>query len=170
MNLILGCLCFIFVYRVHGDEQVVAAVGDVDAGSPAASVGLQTDDDIRRIGNVVDPSFEELRSVVPLSGQGELAIIFGRPGDREREIETTITPRRMADAKMQVIGIRPAPALELPKTKMPELESPTFANSPARKASPPFEFGDKIIGMTDPDDPEKVTPLPPNRHNKQSKF
>jgi regulator of sigma E protease len=169
MNLILGCLCFIFVYRVHGDEQIVAAVGDVDAGSPAASVGLQTDDNILRIGDVKDPSFEELRSVVPLSGQGELVIVFGRPGGPE--IQTTITPRRSADQKMQVIGIRPAPALELPKTKMPELESPTFANSPARKANPPFEFGDKIIGMTDPDDPEKkVTPLPPNRHNKQSPF
>src|SRR5262249_16731001 len=94
MNVILGCLAFIFVYMVHGDEQIVATVSATDAGSPAWIKGAKTGDNIVRIAGIEKPSFEDVKTKVPLASAKEaLPIVFGPPPNGPW-IETTIQPRR----------------------------------------------------------------------------
>jgi regulator of sigma E protease len=169
MNVILGCLAFMFVYRVHGDEQVVGVIGLTDPGSPAWVDGTQSGDIIKRIGNFENPSFDELKQKVPLSAKEKLPFIFGPPGGPWTE--TTIEPRRNPDEDMPVIGVAPPSALQvLPESKRGDRESPAFANTAAARASPPFQFGDEIIATTDPDNPSQLKELPPNAHNPESKL
>src|SRR5262249_3498182 len=122
-----------------------------------------------QIGNVPDPTFDELKAKVPLSGRGvPLDFIFGPPGGPR--IETKIEPRRNADDEMPVIGIRPAYSLELPPdNRRAEGEAPVFAHSAAAQAKPGFQFGDEIVATTDPENPAKITPLMANQHNPGSK-
>jgi regulator of sigma E protease len=163
MNVILGCLAFIFVYMAHGDEQMVAAISAVDCGSPAWIKGAKRGDVIWQIANVENPSFEDLKSKVPLSAKEDIPFVIGPP--KGPRIKTTIQPRRNPGEDMAVIGIIPAPALELPPgKKRTDEDGPWAPNSPAARAKPPFEFGDRIVAMTDPKDPSKVTPLPTNDH------
>jgi regulator of sigma E protease len=169
MNVILGCLAFMFVYRIHGDEQVTASISAVDCGSPAWMKGAKNGDIIWQIANVENPSFEDLKSKVPLSAKEDIIFVIGQPhGPR---VNTTIQPRRNPGEDMAVIGIIPGPALELaPGKKRSDDDKPVAPHSPAARAMPAFEFGDRIVAMTDPKDPTQITPLPANKHNEQSKL
>src|SRR5581483_1069498 len=40
MNIILGLVCFVIVYMMHGVERPAGIVGTVDAGSPAWQKGV----------------------------------------------------------------------------------------------------------------------------------
>lgn len=170
MNVILGCLAFIFVYMAHGDEQIVASVSATEPASPAWIKGLKTGDNIVRIAGVEKPSFEDLKTKVPLaSAKEELPIVFGPPPNGPW-IDTTIQPRRNPGEDMAVIGIIPGSSLELaPGKKRSDDDVPAMRNTPAARAKPPFDFSDQIIAMSDPNDPAKVTPLPANVHNPESK-
>jgi RIP metalloprotease RseP len=169
MNVIFGCIAFIIVYMAHGEEQFIGAVGIIDSGSPAWIKGAPTGAVLDRIGDKEKPTFNDLKATVPLAGTGKIDFWYHLPG--KPEVKTSIEPRRSADDKFPMIGIGPATSLSLPPDagKSGLSKVPYWKNSAASQAKPPFEFGDKIIAMTDPADPTKVTDLPKNLRNSESK-
>jgi regulator of sigma E protease len=169
MNVILGAACFIFVYMTHGERQYVGAVGAVESGSAAWVKGVQAGDVIYRIGNVENPSFNDLRITVPLSGAREIPFAFGPPGGKDI-IETTIEPRRSKDDRSPpVIGVAHAWSLKLfAADRNIERKGPYLYHSAAARAEPPFQFGDVVVGVSDPAQPSQVKDLPPSPYGSQT--
>jgi regulator of sigma E protease len=168
MNVILGFVCFIAVFMTHGVEHSPAEVEAVDAGSPAWKKGVPSGAVIEDIGGIVHPYFDDLIFKVKLSSWGEfLRLAYHRPGLPGRLEEIEIEPRKEDEDVAPLIGVAPPPELKLPEKRM-GYAHPVRANTPAAHASPAFEFGDKILGTTDPDQPEaayrpdKVKLLPLN--------
>ncbi|HEV3116909.1 MAG TPA: site-2 protease family protein [Gemmataceae bacterium] len=161
MNIILGVVCFIFVYRAHGMERPVGAVGMVDAGSPAFVQGIPAGAVFDRIGDTQNPFFDDLKYDVSLSSAGEFLIfVYHMPGSTER-YEARIKPRRDKDDQYPVIGVAPMMEPKLfPKSFRKTVRSPVTHDSAASRAVPPFEFGDVITATTDPDNPARLKPLP----------
>ncbi|MBY0523491.1 MAG: site-2 protease family protein [Gemmataceae bacterium] len=155
MNVILGCICFIFVYMTHGEERPPGVIDSVDAGSATWEVGAQSGNVIYRIGDVSDPNFEQLIPTVALSGGRTLDFWYGPPreGDQSSQItKTTITPRMNNDkVPRPLIGISPPGKLTLPPERaQKDLKKPVMPGSAADKAQPAFGWGDTIVAMTDP--------------------
>ncbi len=162
MNVILAVVCFVVVFRGPGKDRMAGVIGEIDTGTPAFTYGLRSGAEILQIGDLKDPYFENLMVRVMAAMRGEkIEFISKRPGDSQAQ-DLEIQPRNDSDKgdKKFVIGIRPPDAAELlPKNYAPsDLPNPAKPNSAAAKAS--FEFGDKIVATTDPDDPAKIKDLP----------
>lgn len=168
MNLVLGIGCFIFVYMAHGVEREPGVIGRVDAGSPAWKIGAMSGDVIERIGNAVHPYFQQLLPEVALSNSGEqLPFVFGQPG--QKPTDTVIVPRKNDSDEKPVIGVGPPNSVKLPPEKNKrDREFPVLRTSAAAQAEPPFQWGDEIIGATDPAANGKVTPLKPDPRYKDN--
>ena len=166
MNVILGFLCFIFVYNTRGDRRPTGGIGTVDSGSPAYVEGVQSGTMIDRIGNRDKPYFDDLRYLVILSNWDEsIPLTYHQPGNSPVSIH--ILPRLEKDDIHPVIGVAPPSELKLwPKSRNPPFK-PVVMSSAAARAKPPFEFGDSIVGSTDAMNPDKVTPLPIDPRNDQ---
>lgn len=173
MNVILACICFIFVYTVYGDDRLPGVVERIENGSPAWQIGIQGGDVIKRIGSIENPSFNnDLMPQVMLSRRGEkLPIVFGPPGGTLHS--TDVEPRRNSDDLKPVIGITHSSRLTLPKGKYNREDRalPVYYTSAAATAKGSdghgFDFDDEIVGSTDPDaapgkpyDPANVKELP----------
>jgi len=160
MNVILGFVCFIFVYETHGVERQLCGVGLVDVGSPAWIKGVPSGAIIDKIGDTTSPYFDDLKYSVSLSSKNEtLNLVYHVPGEEARDIQ--IEPRREKDDQYPVIGIMPIFEPKLPpKSVRKAMRIPAVRESAAARAQPPFDFGDKIIAATDPANPAQVTPLP----------
>ena len=163
MNVILGCACFMFVYMAHGMEQPPAEIGQVDNGSPAWKKGMQSGMEIYKIGDATDPYFENLMAQVVLSRNGqELDLSYGFP--KEKRIDTTIDPRRTKAVVAASSASGRRNRCGSGRSDSGERAVPALVQSPAAKAG--FEFGDEIIGCTDPDkEGHPVTELPEDPAN-----
>jgi regulator of sigma E protease len=165
MNVILAVICFIVVFRGPGKDRRAPVVESTEAGSPAFVTGVRTSDQILRIGDVKNPSFEGVTYEVLATVAGEeLRMDLKRPQDPQaRTIE--IEPRVSRDSKRPqrpMLGIAPALCLTLESRRaVPRtMDRPVFLEGAAKDADPPFEFGDRIIATTDPDNPAQVKDLP----------
>lgn len=164
MNVILAGICFSVVYELHGVKRPPAEVAAVEAGAPAWQKGIPTGSRIERIEDVERPYFDDLQPIIMHSQAGKpLTLVYqGRPlSEPPRTIE--IQPRLRKGDDQPMIGISPPHELALAdkksdKTRLP----PVLVESAANRASPAFGFGDRIVATTDPDDPSKITELPPN--------
>lgn len=158
MNVILGCICFIIAF-MHGVERQAGVIGIVDAGSPVWHKGGKSGMVIEQIGTIKHPTFDDLQFAVVLTSWGEeLQFKIASPGT-EGKLDT-ITPRLEKNDLKPVIGVGPSHQLELGKPRdQKEHETPVSYFSPAYEAIPPFQFGDRIVGTTDPDHPSRVKPL-----------
>jgi regulator of sigma E protease len=166
MNLLLAFACFVFVFRTHGDEQAPGVVNVVDAGSPAWKAGIHTGDVLYRVGDLgPDPTFKRLTRAVRKGKP--LRFVFGPPGAPESELtRTEIVPRREEGELKPAIGILAPPQLRLwPAEMAKHYALPARYHTAAAQAEPPFEFDDEIIATTDPDQPGRVKPLPPDPRN-----
>ena len=169
MNIILGFLCFIFVFMTHGDERSPAVVGMVAAGGPAWQKGLPSGAVIEQIGDIKDPYFEDLLYEVMLSPKGEnLTLVYEVPSDPGKPVNITIEPRREKDELRPIIGITTAWSLNLPDKQRRQLPV-VRPGSAAAEANPPFELGDTIVATTDPDNPDKILALPRDPRDPQGK-
>jgi regulator of sigma E protease len=174
MNVIFGFVCFIFVYRTHGVERQPAEVGHVDAGSPIARSGVPTGASFDRVGGTSSPYFEDLRYEVTTSSKGEpIPFDYHLPGGKPQSVE--IEPRRNKDDLWPVIGLAAPyePKLVESKHLSPStrelVRAPALQESAAAFAQPPLQFGDRIVGTTDPDHPDRVKPLPIDPRDPQGK-
>ena len=164
MNVLLGFLCFIFVYMTHGAERAPAEVGVVDIGAPVWRHGMRSGAVIDRIGSTGPPDtpfFDDLKYEVSLSSHGaKLPLAYHLP-DGKGAIETEIEPRRDKEDLSPLIGLAPPEEPKLmPKALRKTMHLPVLHDSAAARAMPAFEFGDAIVGTTDPEHPDQIKPLP----------
>ncbi len=150
MNMVLGCLCFVIVFMTKGVERAPGVVGRVDSGGQAWKKGVQAGMIVQQIGTVKNPTFEQLMAQVMLSRKDEqLPFSYGFPG--QTPVETTIEPRNNKEDGRPIIGMGGPDSLKLlPEQAKKELAMPVLQQSAAAHANPPFQFGDEIIGCTDP--------------------
>lgn len=172
MNVILALICFVFVYTTRGAERLPAVIDTVDNGSAIWAKAVHRGDVIRGIGNkTAHPPFpyvwfdKDLQPSVMLTSEGEkLTLVYSPPGvPDDKWTVTTVEPRldKAGGDKKPVIGLKPPEQLKLPPLRSQRsFEAPVYYETAAAEADPPFEFGDRIIGSTDPDQPDRVTELP----------
>jgi regulator of sigma E protease len=163
MNLILAVVCFIGVYMTTGVTQHPGVVGIAEPGGPAWEKGLRPGTMILQVGARAKPFYEELqREVLNSSPDQPLTLKYETfEGGAKTVHETKIVPKRTEEIPIPLIGIRSSSVPEL-APKVRRLKSPVRPDTPAAAASPAFEFGDKIVAATDPDNPSAVTPLAPD--------
>jgi regulator of sigma E protease len=163
MNMLLAAVGFIGIYMGPGDERPAGVIGGVDPGSPAWQAGLRSGVVLHRVGTKDDPFFDQVKPRIALAPSGrKVPIAFSLPGSSE-VIATAIEPRYESEhVGQKLIGISPAATTTLwgsPWQKIP----PFVPASAASRSQPAVEHGDRIVGMTDPADPDgRVTPLPPD--------
>ncbi len=161
MNVILAVLCFIVVYQGPGKDRTAAVVSIVDTESPAFNQGLRSGSDIVQINNIKNPTFEDLMTTVMASRPGEKISFHVKQPDN-KEVELLIEPRKQEGDLRPVIGVSPAQRLQLAQRRYVDstFSGPAYPETSAAAASPPFAFGDRIVAMSDPEDPTNVTDLP----------
>jgi regulator of sigma E protease len=166
MNVILAIICFIVVFKGPGKDRKAAIIDTIDGGGPAARVGLRTASVIYQVGGVVNPYFDDLMFEVMATRKGtELDFVYGLVGDKKTDVK--IEPRKEPTDNRPMIGISPPkiPQLDTQRYYSKTLKMPARFQSAAASATPPLAFGDRIVAMTDPENPKKITPLPPDpRH------
>ena len=177
MNVIFGFLCFVLVFN-HGVERPIAKVWRVDAGSPAWKQGVPVGSTVKLVGGrivdgkivggIANPTFDELRSTVALSGHEEqVPFLFQTPDGQV--LVKTLTPRRDANDTVPVIGIGPAQRLQLIPKRSGRRGEPVLDNSPASAARlVPLKEGDVVLATTDPANPGHLTPV--SREEKRDPF
>jgi RIP metalloprotease RseP len=148
MNVLLGCICFVFVYRTHGVERPPAVVWRIESGSPAWIAGVRTDSVITRIDNIDHPYFEDLRMVVALSGNKEpIKFVFQSPGGVGTPLVVDLEPRKDLNDSFPVIGVAPLSRLKLfPKEAQKYRELPvTYTSSAAFARVIDLKPGDSVV-------------------------
>jgi regulator of sigma E protease len=160
MNVLLGMLCFVAAY-LHGVQEKPATVGTVESGGAAWRVGMRADDDILRIGSRERPFFNDIRPIVMSTLKDEKVDVVVRHADGRTD-SYQVYPLKDEGVRFPQLGIQPPYRLTLLSLKRKGFR-PTIPGSPAAAASDPgFEPGDRIVGMTDPDDPGRVSRLRPD--------
>lgn len=163
MNLILGAICFITVYRLHGVPRPPAIVWRIDNGSPSWQAGVKTGSAIVELNGIKNPTFDDLRLAVALSSHGSKIPFTFVPYDGGKPLQVSLEPRRGKNDMVPLIGVAPPPrAILYPY-------SPTGKTPPARANIPPYIQGssaskgrvvalqndDVITGVSNPANPEQ---------------
>lgn len=164
MNVILGCICFVILYRFHGMDRAPAIVWRVDPGSPAWTKGVRTDSVIERIGSVKHPWFEDLRAAVALD-QKLLPIDFEFKSRNGTILNVGLAPRKDYNDPYPIIGVASPPRLKLPPPEARKArDRPVYYNSAAAAARVMDLLpGDRVVRCTNPAKEDKVTDLPRDR-------
>lgn len=162
MNVLLGCLCYIIVYRFHGEPRRPAIVGRVEPGTPAWKAGVHSAMRIDDINGRKNPYWENLLIDVMTAPSGR-AIPFVFETTDHKTMSVDLVPRLEPSDEKPVIGVGPAQRLRL----YPAAPAPDDGHPPYRLQSPAaaarvvtLRPGDKVVAATDPTDGETVTDLP----------
>jgi RIP metalloprotease RseP len=165
MNVILGAICFIFVYRTHGVERTRAIVGVVDPGGVAWAEGLRSGEKVVQIDDNKNPNFEDLKATVTLSSKGK-PVVFHLldPAHPDRERDLKLEPRRGEGQMSPMIGVAPQTRLELRDPEYRKYQARPYQRNSAAAAARVVDLkpGDVVVSATDPDDASKRTPLKAN--------
>ncbi len=163
MNVLLGAVCFAAAY-LHGVEEAPAVVSAVEPGSAAWRAGIRPGTEVVRINSREHPWFDDLKPAVMSTRKGEhVTLEVEYRGARET---LSVEPMRQEGALFPQIGIAPPLRLVLRSFRREDIP-PYTVGSPAAAAAAPdggpgFKPGDRIVAMSDPADPAKVTPIDPN--------
>ncbi len=156
LNVVLGMAFFMAAY-LHGVREKPATVAQVESGSAAWRAGIRTDTDIVRINGRLNPVFADIQPVVMSTVKGEsVSLDLDHAGKRETLV---VEPARDEGVYFPQLGVAPPSRLVLDSLRKRGVR-PVQPGSPASEATPPFEPGDTVVGMTDPADRDEVTPLP----------
>jgi regulator of sigma E protease len=161
MNVLLGMACFVAAY-LHGVPEKPATVGYIEGGGAAWRTGMRTGDHIVKIGDRDNPFFDDIRPKVMSSSKGEeIELEWDRtdPQGNVRHSKETIVPIRDEGQRFPQIGVAPPYQLTLISGNKQKVR-PFFPGTPAAEATSAdgkqrFEPGDRIIKMSNPDDPER---------------
>lgn len=162
MNVILAVICFIVVFRGPGKDRPAAVIDGIESGSPAFVNGLRTGALIVRIGDYENPNFENLMTTVMGTTHGQHILIeYKRPGDRDIT-KLEIEPQLSKENTRPMIGVSPSsrPAFPQARALPRSYKNPVYRGSAASNAEPAFEYGDRIVATTDPDNPNSLKDLP----------
>ena len=168
MNVISGMAFFVAAY-LHGVQEKPAVVGTVETGSAAWRQGMRTGDQIEQIDGRNNPFFDDIRPIVMSTLEGEeVPITVERDG---KPLSFNVAPLRDEEVPYPQLGVAPPLRLTLIDTGREGLSRwgirkskpsipPVVPGSPAALAkNPEFQPGDRIVAMSDPADPSKVTPV-----------
>ncbi len=164
MNVLLGAVLLIFVYRTHGMRRAPAVVARVDDGSPAWVAGVRTGWTISRIGDKNNPTFDDLQRKVKLSGAGSHIPFEFKEVGTSRTVSLNLEPSRDENNSWPVIGVSPPDRLQL----LTELfkrayRRPVQGQSSAAAARElDLKPGEVILATTDPLAPAQLKPLAHN--------
>jgi regulator of sigma E protease len=161
MNVILAIACFVGVFLVVGKDRMEPSIVVVDTGAPAFPKGIRTGDVIVGIGDDKHPYFENVKRAVMATAPNEDISLEMLRGDKIFNV--TVVPRKGKKDLAPMIGFAPAPRLQLMYKRYldPSFTMPVWPLSAAAKASPSFQYADRIIGSSyDPKDWTKVEKLP----------
>jgi regulator of sigma E protease len=156
MNVIFGIVCFAAAY-LHGVKEEPASVGALFSGGAAWRSDLRDGDEIVRIGDRNNPTFTDLRPIVMSTDKGEqVPIVVRRNG---RELELTVEPIRDEGTQFPQLGISASSTLEVTTPPKRDKEQRVVVRGSKAEEAGGFQPGDRLTGMTDPDNPAKTTPL-----------
>lgn len=140
MNVVFALVAAIIAYQI-GVRQIACAVGAVVPGKGAWQAGLQVGDRIEQIAGKPVYTFYDLKSAISLGDVARgIPMVVRRPGVEE-PIRVTATAEQGA--------IAPEIGIGLPRTTSLAEEIAVFPGSPASRARPAFEGGDKIVRIDD---------------------
>lgn len=154
MNVILGAICFIFVYRAHGVERPVGVIGGVDPGGVAWTEDVRPGWKLIKIGDIENPMFDDLQHAVILSAKGKVVSFTFLDPETGKTHEIELQPRRL-DTLSPIIGVTNAKKLVLiPPESKKYIPAPTARNSAAAAARVvDLKPGDVVRRATNPNDP-----------------
>jgi len=159
MNVILGCICFVVTY-MHGVDEKPAVAAYIEPGSAAWRAGWHSGAEVTSVNGRQNIYFDDIRPTVSSTDKGELVnldVVY-----QQKSESFALEPLKQEGALFPQLGILYPDKLVLRNFRRDD--TPPFApGSPAADAGPAgFLPGDRIVAMTDPDDPNKVTPIQPN--------
>ncbi len=137
MNIVLAVVLLTAVFMVHDEQPVYlnqpAVIDSVWEGSPAEKAGLTSGDRIVRIGDVQNPTWEDVRSKEILSANSPLDIVIRRGSET---LNKTVVPEAVGPDRIGSAGWLPDAA-----TTVTAVE----AGLPADKAG--VRTGDEIVAV-----------------------
>ncbi|HJQ80069.1 MAG TPA: site-2 protease family protein [Lacipirellulaceae bacterium] len=153
MNVIFAFIFAVVAYGM-GVPYYPSIVSETSPGSPAWRAGLETGDEIIQIGNIVNPTFTQLRGGVTLGDmKNGIPVVIKRAASGETQ-RITLVPEH-GSGELATIGISLPHSLTL--SKIPTIEGSVAAN--AQLVSPPasqlasdeakFKTGDEVIRVGD---------------------
>jgi regulator of sigma E protease len=136
MNIIFAFIFATVAFKL-GVPYNPSIVSQTAPGSPAWQVDIRPGDEVVRIADIEQPSFDDLRGSVTLSDlEAGLPFEIRRDG---KTIEKRLYPEQ--DGGLPRVGIAPPLSLRLVEKK------PAFEHSAAAAAMPAFEGGDEVIAV-----------------------
>ncbi len=162
MNVLLGCVCYVLVYRLHGERRPPAIVGWVQPGTPAWKAGVHSAMRIDDVNGRKNPFWDTLNIEVASAPAGR-AIPFVFETTDHRKVEVGLTPRLEPTDDKPVIGVGLAQRARLPTARyFAATGQPPYAlRTPAAAARVvDLRPGDVPVAATDPARGGAVTALP----------
>ena len=151
MNMIFAFLMAVVAFSI-GVEQIPCIVGAVFPGDPAWQADLRAGDRILKIDNKEMVQFRDLQMAISLGDidpeQG-VPILVERPGVKE---PFTVTVKPDCTRGASLIGVANGKTnylLKNKKTWIVQKRSPVTSDSPAARAEPAFQNGDKVVQIDD---------------------
>jgi regulator of sigma E protease len=140
LNVFLGWVCYVGVFKMGGIPETPAWVGEVAAGGPAYEAGMRSGDEILSIDGKPDVMFSDLTQVVAHSADDQVVeFVVRRPG-AEQPITLPIEPVRDPILQIPTIRVSSSRAMTLVK-ELPYQAPPGLAGS----APTGFEGGDEVV-------------------------
>jgi regulator of sigma E protease len=159
MNLILGAICFVTVYRGHGIERQPAVVSAVDPGSPAWRASVRSGSIVEELGGIKNPFFDDLKLTVALSSENQKIPFRFRFGKNVETID--LVPYKDVNNPMPIIGVSGTTnTLALAPRRLAKEHALPVGYGSAAAAARVLDLkpGDLVIAATDPKD-DKLTPV-----------
>jgi regulator of sigma E protease len=161
MNLLLAAICFIVAY-MNGVEEKPAIIQNIEPGSAAWKAGIHPGTEITNLNGMKNPWFDDIKPYVMATHKGETVTIETKyKGANETLV---LEPLKGEDAPFPQLGITPPSSVTLVSNRR-DTNPPYEPGSPASKAANAdgsglgFLGGDTIVAMSDPREPDKLTPL-----------
>lgn len=166
MNVILAAVCFVIAYS-NGVKEMPPVIQGVEPGSAAWQAGVQPGTRVDKINDIAKPFFADIPPEVSSTNRGSTVHLEAVYRGQGRTFD--IEPAVAEGAYYPTLGISFPHGMQLDYTKrdpMPPYTPNTPADTASRKYAvndqPAIRPGDTVVGMTDPADPSKVTPLDDN--------
>jgi regulator of sigma E protease len=167
MNVLLGAVCFAVTY-LHGVEEQPAVCWHVEPGSAAWRAGLHSGTEIKVLNGRADPWFDDIRPVVSSTPRGGTVHLVVEYAGTTRTLD--VPPLRVEGALFPQLGVLAPLQPTLRAARREKVPPYTPQSAAARATAGEFRPGDKIVAMTDPADPARVTPLDPRWNGLPGEF
>jgi RIP metalloprotease RseP len=161
MNMILGFLCFVIVFYLHGVNRTRGMVHSVEPASPAWKEGVRSGYRISRIDGKENPTFEDLRFAVMGSWHNaRIPFEFRAPHSESPALTVELQPRRDPNDDTPVIGVTSPEKLKLRSGRDKKIyQYPYIADSAASKARIiALQPGEVVVKATVAESGESLAP------------